>query len=121
MNKEESPKYSELEFNSSNSNILDFIKLPPDDSIIFSVGMIFNPNGKPDNKHLNFVSPDDIFRIGMEFEVPILVKGGFFTFYDTLLFSAANMLEKVKRAEMIFRAKMICLCRLIYLSYHLTL
>ncbi|MBP7506215.1 MAG: hypothetical protein KA807_00215 [Prolixibacteraceae bacterium] len=105
LNKEESPKYSELEFNSSNSNILDFIKLPPDDSIIFSVGMIFNPNGKPDNKHLNFVSPDDIFRIGMEFEVPILVKGGFFTFYDTLLFSAANMLEKVKRAEMIFRAR----------------
>lgn len=105
LNKEESPKYSELEFNSLNSNILEFIKLPPDDSIIFSVGMAFNPAGRPDNDHLNFVSPSDIFKIGMEFTVPIVVKGGFFSYYDTLLFSAGSMLEKVKQAQMIFKAR----------------
>ncbi len=105
LKKEESPKYSELEFNSTNSNILEFVKLPPDDSIFFSVAMAFNPEGRPDKEHLNFVSPDDIFKVGMEFKVPIVVKGGFFTYYDTLLFSAGNMLEKVKHAEMIFRAR----------------
>jgi hypothetical protein len=41
----------------------------------------------------------------MEFKVPILVKGGFFNYSDTLMFSAGSMLEKVKRAEMIFRAR----------------
>lgn len=105
LNIKESPKYSEIEFNSSNSNILDFIKLPPNDSIIFSVGMIFNPAGRPDNNHLNFVSTNDIFKIGMEFKVPILVKGGFFNYSDTLTFSSGSLLEKVKRAEMIFRAR----------------
>ncbi len=101
----ESPKNSVLQFNHTNSNILDFIKLPPNDSIIFSVGLGMNPDGKPDSDHLNFISANDILKIGMEFRVPIVVKGSFFDYYDTLMLATGNILKNVKSAEMIFRTR----------------
>lgn len=101
----ESPKNSVLQFNHTNSNILDFIKLPPNDSIIFSVGLEMNPDGKPETEHLNFISTNDILKIGMEFKVPIVVKGSFFNYYDTLFLATGSILKNVKRAEMIFRTK----------------
>jgi hypothetical protein len=47
----------------------------------------------------------DPFLIGLGFKVPILVKGVFFNFVDTISFSSGNILDLVKKAKLILRTK----------------
>jgi hypothetical protein len=105
QNIENSPVLSEIEFNQQNSNIADFIKLPPNDSIKFSANLELNPYGSPVRGSLNFVNMNDPFVIGIGFKVPVLVKGSFFNFCDTLKITTGHTLDFVKRAVLIFRTK----------------
>ncbi|MDA3930289.1 MAG: hypothetical protein PF541_15170 [Prolixibacteraceae bacterium] len=100
---DEVPETSELEFNSSNSAILDFIKLPPNDSMNFMASIELNPPGIQ-AQNTNFVSLIDPFQIALRFDVPLLLNGVFFNFTDTIPLDNSNLNELIETAEVIFRA-----------------
>ncbi|HPR32796.1 MAG TPA: hypothetical protein PLK12_11900 [Prolixibacteraceae bacterium] len=99
----ESPVISEKVFTVDNSNILDFMRLPPNDTIHFSTRLLLNPGGAPSSP--NFVDFSQPFRAGIGFRVPLLLKGMFFEYVDTLAVSFGSLTETVEKASLIFRTR----------------
>ncbi|MFA9388611.1 MAG: hypothetical protein ACERKD_02305 [Prolixibacteraceae bacterium] len=96
------PMKSELEFNSSNSTIFEFMKLPPNDSMNFVASVELNPPGYINNEQDNFVDLNNPFQIGLEFKVPILLSGVFFNYTDTIFIANSNLDQLIESAELIF-------------------
>jgi hypothetical protein len=55
-----------------NSNIVDFIALPPSDSMTYQGNIVFNPDGRPAND--NFLNMDDTITFDMEMNIPLELK-----------------------------------------------
>ncbi|MCF8360676.1 MAG: hypothetical protein K9H26_18120 [Prolixibacteraceae bacterium] len=100
-----SPVLSEKVFTVENSNIMEFIQLPPNDTINFDVNLAMNPDGEPSPDRLNFVDMEEKFTVGIGFEVPILLRGLFFTFDDTLSLNTGNISGMVAEAKITFRTR----------------
>jgi hypothetical protein len=95
---------SEIEFNIDNSNIDEFIKLPPNNSINLSAKFELNPENSQSINKQNFVNTQVPIVFGIGIKIPVLVKGVFFNYFDTLNFSSV-ILNGLERAELIFRTK----------------
>jgi hypothetical protein len=102
-NKTDKSVLSEINFTDENSKIDDLINLPPNGPLNINATIELNPNGRPLSNKLNFVNTHDPFEISIGLTVPVLIKGFLFNYIDTLVLPNLNILDRIKKAELIFR------------------
>jgi hypothetical protein len=90
-------------FNKSNSNIVNFIALPPSGQISYSGKVDFNKDPvTPQNP--NFLDVDATFAIDMAMELPMELQTSNLTFKDTTGISGSDF-KKLETADLIINAK----------------
>lgn len=72
-----------LIYDRSNSNIVDFIALPPN-RIEYSGYVLFNPDGAADQAQPNFITDESAVTIGIEADMPIDLKTELLGILDTM-------------------------------------
>jgi hypothetical protein len=91
-----------IEFNKDNSNIVEFISLPPTGKILYSGKLDFNTTVTPQNP--KFLDRNATFAIDMVMELPIELKISNLAFKDTTSITGNNF-DKLETAELIINAK----------------
>lgn len=99
----EIPVESEIEFNSLNSSLREFLNLPPNGSINFNATIEINPKGLSAHDFSNFVFFYDSLEIDLFVEIPLLLSGEFFNFSDTIALQASKFDQLIETAEITFQ------------------
>jgi len=71
-------------YDKTNSDIVNFIALPPDDKIEYSGSVMFNPNGVVDPATPNFITDQSKLIIGLMADLPLEIQSQGFEVNDTL-------------------------------------
>lgn len=100
---DDQPVHSSILFDTQNSTLKDFVTLPPDSFINFYAKATMNPYSEGHNE--NFLLMNEPVSIGVEFEVPILLKGKIFNYIDTIALSTIDLDESVEDARLIFQSQ----------------
>lgn len=90
-------------FNKTNSNIVDFVALPPSGNISYSGNIVFNPDGAVTAANANFFDLDAGLKIDLGVDLPFELQINNLTFSDTVKMDSGD-LDMVKRAELIINA-----------------
>lgn len=91
-------------FDKNNSNIVNFIALPPTGQISYSGKVDFNTSSTPITpQNPNFLDLDATFAIDMTMELPLELQISNLTFKDTISISGGNF-DKLETAELILKA-----------------
>jgi hypothetical protein len=75
---------STITYDNSNSDIVDFIALPPGDMIEYSGTVEFNPSGSVDPAKPNFITNESEVTIGVEANLPIELQTDLLSIKDTM-------------------------------------
>jgi len=97
------PATGSIVFDKDNSNIVDFIALPPTGKIWYQGQVSFNQNNQVTQDNPNFLDLDNPFSVGIEMELPLELQTSTLTFKDTSAISGGN-LDKIETAELILNA-----------------
>ncbi|MDX9883659.1 MAG: hypothetical protein RBS73_16480 [Prolixibacteraceae bacterium] len=92
-----------IDFNKSNSNIVNFIALPPSGNITYSGNISFNPDGAINAANPNFFDLDASLKIDLGVDLPFELQVSNLTFEDTAKISSGD-LDMIKSAELIVNA-----------------
>lgn len=91
-------------FDKQNSNIVNFIALPPTGKISYSGKADFNKNNVVTLQNPNFLDMDAIFAIDLAMELPIELQVNNLTFKDTTGITGENF-DEIENAELTINAK----------------
>lgn len=91
-------------FDKQNSNIVNFIALPPTSQISYNGQVNFNPTNLVTTQNPNFLDVDDTLSINMVMELPMELKISNLEFKDTVSVSKGNY-DNLDNAELILNAK----------------
>ena len=97
------PATGSIVFDKDNSNIVDFIALPPTGKIWYQGQVSFNQNNQVTQDNPNFLDLDNSFSFGIEMELPLELQTSALTFKDTSAISGSD-LDKIETAELILNA-----------------
>lgn len=75
---------STITYDKDNSNIINFIALPPSDNIEYNGTVEFNPDGAVDPATPNFITDESFITIGIEVDLPIELKTDMLGIKDTM-------------------------------------
>lgn len=92
-----------VEFNKTNSNIVDFVALPPSGNISYSGNIVFNPDGAVTGANANFFDLDAGLKIDLGVDLPFELQIKDLVFSDTVKMDSGD-LDMIKRAELIINA-----------------
>ncbi|HBL74900.1 MAG: hypothetical protein A2W90_06985 [Bacteroidetes bacterium GWF2_42_66] len=92
-----------ITFDKTNSNIVNFIALPPSESISYSGNIRFNPDGAVSSANPNFIDLDSSLKIDLGVELPFELQVKDLTFEDTVKIGSGDM-DMIKSAELIVNA-----------------
>ncbi len=92
-----------ITFNKGNSNIVDFIALPPSGDITYSGNIHFNPDGPVTAANANFFDLDDFMKIDLGIDLPFELQVNNLMFQDTTEINGED-LDMIKSAELIINA-----------------
>ncbi len=93
-----------ITFNKNNSNIVDFVALPPSGNITYSGNISFNPGTTPITAtNANFFTLDDSLKIDLGVDLPFELQINDLTFEDTVKVNGKD-LDMIKSAELIVNA-----------------
>ncbi|GET27045.1 hypothetical protein [Prolixibacter sp. NT017] len=73
-----------ITYDNGNSDIVNFISLPPDDKIEYSGTVSFNPNGAADPATPNFITDQSKLMVGLMADLPLEIQSQGFDIHDTL-------------------------------------
>ena len=73
-----------IKYDKSNSDIVNFISLPPDDKIEYSGSVSFNPAGAVDPATPNFITDQSKLIVGLMADLPLEIQSQGFDINDTL-------------------------------------
>lgn len=96
---------SSIELNASNSKLLDFLMLPPVDSLNVEMFITSNPNGKQVTNKPNFLNFNDSLMVGFQLAFPLRVRDTTFYYRDTLLLGALSIPETAAQVKLICRSR----------------
>ena len=91
-------------FDKQNSNIVNFIALPPTGKISYSGKADFNKNNVVTLQNPNFLDMDATFAIDLAMELPIELQVNNLTFKDTTGITGENF-DEIENAELTINAK----------------
>jgi hypothetical protein len=94
----------DVTFTRQNSNIVDFIALPPTGDITYSGKVDFNPSGNVTLDNPNFLDMSAIFAVDMALEMPMELQVSDLTFRDTSAISGEDF-KNIETADLILTAK----------------
>lgn len=80
-----------ITYNKTNSDIVNFISLPPDDKIEYSGSVSFNPDGAVDPLTPNFITDQSMFVLGLMADLPLEIQSQEFAINDTLDLNMDNV------------------------------
>ena len=93
-----------ITFNKNNSNIVDFVALPPSGNITYSGNISFNPGTIPITAtNANFFNLDDSLKIDLGVDLPFELQINDLIFEDTVKVNGKD-LDMIKSAELIVNA-----------------
>ena len=92
-----------ITFNKTNSNIVDFVALPPSGNISYSGNIVFNPDGAVSSANANFFNLDAGLRIDLGVDLPFELQVNNLTFSDTAKMDSGD-LDMIKKAELFINA-----------------
>lgn len=98
------PATGSIVFDKDNSNIVDFIALPPTGKIWYQGQVSFNQNNQVTQDNPNFLDLDNSFSFGIEMELPLELQTSALTFKDTSAISGSDY-DKIESAELILNAR----------------
>ena len=93
-----------ITFDKDNSNIVDFIALPPSGNISYSGNIRCNPDGAVTATNPNFFDLDDSLKIDLSLDLPFELKVKNLTFSDTVEIDGSDF-DEIKTAEMKINAE----------------
>jgi hypothetical protein len=93
-----------VSYNKQNSNIVDFIALPPTNGISYSGKADFNSTTPVTPQNPNFLDVDAIFGIDLAMELPLELQLNKLEFKDTTGISGKDF-DKIETADLILNAK----------------
>ncbi|GET30598.1 hypothetical protein [Prolixibacter sp. SD074] len=80
----EGTRIDTITYDNKNSDIVNFISLPPDDKIEYSGSVSFNPNGSADPATPNFITDQSKLTVGLMADLPLEIQSQGFDVNDTL-------------------------------------
>lgn len=80
-----------VEFNKSNSDIVQFFALPPTKSITYNGNIKLNPNGSPPLNELNYIRTASNISFDLEVDVPVAFSSTGVLMTDTMAFDGKNL------------------------------
>ena len=95
---------SAIVFDKQNSNMVNFIALPPNSQISYSGQVNFNPTNLVTHQNPNFLNMDDTLTVDLIMELPLALKISNLEFKDTVGVSKDNF-DQLDHAELILNAK----------------
>lgn len=93
-----------IEINKDNSNIVEFISLPPTQNISYSGNIQLNPEGDPVRDNLNYIFLDGEIGFDLVVDIPIQFQTEGISFSDTLAFDG-SALDLINSGELTLRAE----------------
>jgi hypothetical protein len=93
-----------INFNKQNSNIVDFVALPPSGEISYSGKVDFNKSNPVTQQKPNFLDVDAIFSIDLAMELPLEMQMRNMAFRDTSGIKGSDY-DKIETANLIINAK----------------
>jgi hypothetical protein len=91
-------------FDRNNSNIVNFIALPPSSQISYNGKVDFNQKNVVSPQNPNFLDVDAIFAIDMAMELPLELQISNLSFKDTSAIEAGDY-DQIESADLILNAK----------------
>lgn len=92
-----------VSFTRDNSNIVDFIALPPTGEITYSGKVDFNSSGNVTLEHPNFLDVNALFGVDLALEMPMELQVSDLTFRDTSAISGEDF-KNIETADLILTA-----------------
>jgi hypothetical protein len=93
-----------VEYNKQNSNLVDFIALPPNSKVSFSGEIDFNKGNAVTPSSPNFLDAQSTFSADMELELPMELQINALSFSDTSGITGDSF-NKIESAELLVTAK----------------
>ncbi|MGE5427796.1 MAG: hypothetical protein ACM3O8_07870 [Methylococcaceae bacterium] len=93
-----------VSFTRQNSNIVDFISLPPTGDITYSGKVDFNDKGVVTPENFNFLDMNAVFGVDMSLELPLELQVSNLTFRDTSAISGEDF-KNIETADLILNTK----------------
>jgi hypothetical protein len=93
-----------VEFNKQNSNIINFMALPPNGNISYSGSVDFNKNNVVTALHPNFFDDKAALSIDVAMDLPLELQINTLTFNDTSGITGTDF-DKFENAELVINAK----------------
>lgn len=92
-----------VNFDKTNSNIVEFVALPPSGNVSYSGNIDFNPSNTVTLANPNFFDLDASLQIDLGVDLPFELQVNNLTFEDTVKMDSGD-LDKIKSAELIVNA-----------------
>jgi len=93
-----------IEYTKHNSNVVEFMALPPNSKILYSGGINFNKGNTVTALNPNFIDAESRISVDMALELPMELQINSLSFSDTTGISGDSF-DKVESAEVILNAK----------------
>ena len=97
------PATGSIVFDKNNSNIIDFIALPPSGKIWYQGQVSFNQLQPVTMDNPNFIDLDKTFSVGLEMELPLQLQTSNLAFTDTSAITGSNF-DKIETADLVLNA-----------------
>ncbi len=93
-----------IEYNKQNSNIVNFIAMPPNTKISYSGEIAFNKGNVVTSLNPNFINAESAFSVDIAMDLPMELQINSLSFSDTSGISGKNF-DKVESAKLLINSK----------------
>jgi hypothetical protein len=93
-----------IEYNKQNSNLVEFIALPPNSKISYGGEIAFNKGNVVTSLNPNFIRAESTFSVDVALELPMELQISTLSFSDTSAISGKNF-DKIESADLLINSK----------------